>query len=90
MNNPHSATAVRFAVSSIQRCDRWSIYHRLQELNIPCACPADGTLRLEVNHAVALILARSTVQQFTTTFQEQRDWLDRCWHTSVLSHPPVP
>ena len=40
---------------SVRRCDRWSIHRRLQELNIPCACPADGTLRVEVNHALALL-----------------------------------
>ncbi len=88
MNNAPRATPRSFAVSSIQRCDRWSIHHRLQELNIACACPADGTLRVEVNHVVELILARSTVRQFTTSRQEQLDWLDRCWHVPVLRPHP--
>jgi hypothetical protein len=85
MNNAPPMPPRTFAVSSIQRCDRWSIHHRLQELNIPCACPADGTLRLEVNSVIDLVLARSTIRQFTTDCQDQRDWLDRCWHTPVLA-----
>jgi hypothetical protein len=68
---------------SVRRCDRWSIHRRLQELNIPCACPADGTLRVEVNHALALLLVRSAVRQFSTSRQEGIDWLERCWQTQV-------
>ncbi|MCL6435603.1 MAG: hypothetical protein K6T90_15605 [Leptolyngbyaceae cyanobacterium HOT.MB2.61] len=63
--------------------DRWCIYHRLQELMIPCACSKDGSLRVEVNHGIAAILLRSTVQQFTASRQELVDWLERCWYTEV-------
>lgn len=66
---------------SVRRCDRWSIHRRLQELNIPCACPADGTLRVEVNHALALLLVRSAVRQFSTSRQESVIWLERCWQS---------
>ena len=71
-------------VVSCNRCDRWSLYHRLQELNIPCACPTDGTLRVDVNHAIALILVRSAVRQFIISRQEIVDWLERCWQTQVI------
>ncbi|NJL46929.1 MAG: hypothetical protein HC929_04790 [Leptolyngbyaceae cyanobacterium SM2_5_2] len=69
---------------SVRRCDRWSIHRRLQELNIPAACPADGTLRVEVNHALALLLVRSAVFQFSLSRQESVDWLERCWQTRVV------
>ncbi|WP_035984761.1 Asr1405/Asl0597 family protein [Leptolyngbya sp. KIOST-1] len=68
---------------SVKRCDRWSIHRRLQELNIPCACPADGTLRVEVNHALALLLVCSAVRQFSISRQEGVEWLERCWQTQV-------
>ncbi|MDJ0705778.1 MAG: hypothetical protein QNJ46_21130 [Leptolyngbyaceae cyanobacterium MO_188.B28] len=68
---------------AISRVDRWSIHRRLQELHIPCACLKDGSLRVDVNHALALILVRSTVQQFVASRQELVTWLDRCWHTEV-------
>lgn len=71
-------------IVSVHPGDRWSIHRRLQELNIPCACPADGTLRVDVNHAIALLLVYSTVQQFTATRQTSVDWLERCWQTRVV------
>jgi hypothetical protein len=66
MNKPNRLPPPNWGqVIAVHRWDRWSIHHRLQELNIPCACPADGTLRVDVNHAIALLLVQSTVRQFT-------------------------
>lgn len=59
--------------------DRWQIYYRLQELMIPCSCPADGSLQVEVESGVDLILVRSIVQQFTASRWELVNWLERCW-----------
>ncbi|MEM0979558.1 MAG: Asr1405/Asl0597 family protein [Cyanobacteria bacterium P01_H01_bin.58] len=85
MNKSELTISEAAQVVSVQRCDRWSVHHRLQELNIPCACPADGTLRVEVNNATALVLARSAIRQFLTSRQEDVDWLERCWGTQVLA-----
>lgn len=68
---------------TVHRCDRWSIQRRLQELDIPCDCPADGTLRVDVSDAVALMLVHSIVRRFTLSRGEAADWLDRCWTTQV-------
>jgi len=81
MNRSTSVAPDWGQVVSVPRCDRWSIYQRLQELNIPCACPTDGTLRVDVNHATALVLARSAIRQFMTSRADDIDWLDRCWET---------
>ncbi|WP_416233366.1 Asr1405/Asl0597 family protein [Anabaena sp. UHCC 0399] len=66
-------------VLQIPLCDRWQIYHRLQELMIPCSCPPDGSLRVQVNSYLTAILVRSTVMQFLAPRQELLDWLERCW-----------
>jgi hypothetical protein len=66
-------------VLQIPLCDRWQIYHRLQELMIPCSCPPDGSLRVQVNSCLTAILVRSTVMQFLAPRQELLDWLERCW-----------
>ncbi|MEO0989018.1 MAG: Asr1405/Asl0597 family protein [Cyanobacteria bacterium J06639_14] len=71
-------------VISVQRWDRWSIHRRLQELNIACACPIDGTLRVDVENPTDLLLVRSIVQQFTAPRQVSVDWLERCWDTRVV------
>ena len=72
-------------VVSVARVDRWSIKQRLQDLNVPCTCPIDGTLRVEVDHAIALLLVNSVVRRFTLPRQARTDWLERCWQTQVVS-----
>jgi len=66
-------------VVEIPLCDRWLVYYRLQELKIQCSCPADGSLRVQVNNCLTAILLRSTVLQFTASRQELINWLEQCW-----------
>ncbi|NJL02550.1 MAG: hypothetical protein HC838_00255 [Spirulinaceae cyanobacterium RM2_2_10] len=63
--------------------DRWRIRHRLNELAIPVACPSDGSLRVEIDCPLALILVRSTVQQFAASRGELVQWLERCWQVAA-------
>ncbi len=70
-------------VVAVPRGERWSINRRLQELHIDCACPADGTLRVDVNHALELMLVHSVVRRFTFPRQVGISWLERCWQTRV-------
>ncbi|MGG6296408.1 Asr1405/Asl0597 family protein [Leptolyngbya sp. AN02str] len=64
---------------AVSRCDRWCICHRLQECMIACSCPTDGSLQVEVQYGIELILVRSIVQQFTAPHHELVNWLERCW-----------
>lgn len=70
-------------VVAVPRGERWSINRRLQELHVTCTCPADGTLRVNVHHAIDLLLVHSVVRQFTNTRQAGAAWLERCWKTQV-------
>lgn len=71
-------------VAKIHRSDRWRVYHRLQELNISCWCPEDGTLWVEIDQCIDAILLRSTIQQFVSTRSELTNWLERCWSTEIV------
>ena len=66
-------------VSKIKRSERWSVYRRLKELDIPCWCPQDGSLCIEIDCCINAILLRSTIQQFISTRSESVAWLERCW-----------
>lgn len=66
-------------INSINRWERWSVYRRLQELDIPCWCPQDGTLWIEIDSCINAILLRSTIQQFRNTRSDSIAWLERCW-----------
>ncbi len=70
-------------VVAVPRGERWSINRRLQELQISCACPTDGTLRVDVHHPVELMLVHSVVRQFTIPRQGGIAWLERCWKTQA-------
>ena len=72
-------------VAKLHRSERWIVSRRLQELNIFCWCPEDGTLWVEIDGWIQAILLRSTVQQFASNRSELIDWLERCWSTQVLS-----
>ncbi len=74
-----SNTQSNHHIVHIPLCDRWRVYHRLQELMIPCSCPPDGSLRVQVNSCLVAILVRSTVKQFMASRQELIDWLEQCW-----------
>ncbi|BAY10395.1 Asr1405/Asl0597 family protein [Calothrix sp. NIES-2098] len=82
---PSSSNFLGDRVLQIPLSDRWRIYYRLQELMIPCSCPADGSLRVQVNSLQAEMLVRSTVMQFLASRQELVDWLERCWHDTAES-----
>lgn len=69
-------------VLEIPLSDRWLVYHRLQELMIPCFCLADGSLRVRVNSCITAILIRSIVMQFFASRYELVHWLERCWNYS--------
>lgn len=76
--NSNFIASVAFKVD-VSRSDRWRIYHRLQELTIPCWCLEDGSLRVEVKDSIAAILVRSVVQQIVASRPELLKWLESCW-----------
>ncbi|MBW4643517.1 MAG: hypothetical protein KME23_11110 [Goleter apudmare HA4340-LM2] len=76
---PSSSDALGYQVLHIPLCDRWRVYHRLQELMINCSCPANGSLLVQVNNLLEAMLIRSTVMQCLASRHELVDWLERCW-----------
>lgn len=74
-----SSLPLTIPVLTISRCDRWQACQRLQELEIPCDCRADGHLHVEINRPIVLLQLRSVIQQLTASRSELIDWLERCW-----------
>ncbi|GAB4374516.1 MAG: hypothetical protein Kow00121_19070 [Elainellaceae cyanobacterium] len=75
-----NASVAVIDIVSVPRIDRWCIYHRLQELKIPCWCLADGSLQVAVQNGIGALLLRSVIQQFVASRLEMVNWLERCWH----------
>jgi len=59
--------------------DRWQVYRRLQELEIPCQCRTNQPLRYQLNDVAAAIQLWSVVRQLTVERRELASWLERCW-----------
>ncbi|MBD2385233.1 Asr1405/Asl0597 family protein [Cylindrospermum sp. FACHB-282] len=78
-----SYVALGDQVLQIPLSDRYSIYHRLQELMITSSCLPDGSLHVQVNSLLTAILVHSIVMQFLATRQELLDWLEHCWNYSA-------
>jgi hypothetical protein len=66
-------------VVPVDRGDRWHLYHRLQELMIPCWCLPDGSLQVEVRDGVTALLLWSVVRQLSASRAELVSWLHQCW-----------
>ena len=64
---------------SIKGTERWSIYHRLQELEIPCRCSTDRPLEVEIAYANAIAQLCCVVKRTTASRNELVNWLDDCW-----------
>jgi hypothetical protein len=61
--------------------ERWEIYWRLQELNIPAQCVTDRPLSAQITSPAAAILVWSVVRRTTAPRRELVLWLHRCWQT---------
>lgn len=59
--------------------DRWQIYKRLQELDIPSWCGLGQPLRVQINNTSDGIQLSSVLQQFSSSRQELVSYLKRCW-----------
>lgn len=63
----------------INNTERWSIYHRLQQLEIPCQCSTSLPLQVELSTPNSIAQLCSVVKQSTASRGELIDRLDRCW-----------
>ncbi len=59
--------------------DRWQIYQRLKELDIPCSCAPNQPLKVEISSPVAAVQLWSLIRRFTASRQDQIWTLERCW-----------
>ena len=65
---------------SIPRSDRWQVYARLQELDIPCTCLGDGSFQATIDTPLAALQLRSVIGQVTFSRRQLVEQLERCWH----------
>ncbi|MEA5470759.1 Asr1405/Asl0597 family protein [Spirulina sp. 06S082] len=70
-------------VLAIEQTDRWSIYHRLQELGIPCNCAIAQPLEARIDSPTAALQLWSIAHRYRASQNELRDFLEDCWQTRI-------
>ena len=58
---------------------KWSAYHRLQELGIPCRCAHSQPLLIAVHTPQQAIQVWSVLHQLEWTRAEAIAWLEKCY-----------
>ena len=64
---------------TVDCCDRWQVYHRLQELEIPCQCGGFESLRVQIKTPADAIQLWSIVRRVSESRLVLADSLQRCW-----------
>ena len=66
-------------IVEVKWADRWQVYQRLQELEIPCWCDAGQPLKVEIADLTTAVQLSSVLRQFTASRQDLVWWLKQCW-----------
>jgi hypothetical protein len=61
--------------------DRWQVYQRLKELDIPCSCAANQPLKVEIGSPVTAVQVWSVIRRLTASRQDQIWTLECCWQS---------
>jgi len=68
-------------IVTVNWTDRWQVYQRVQELDIPCSCEANQPLKVIIDNPTIAIQLWSVVQQYTAARQDLIAILEKCWHS---------
>jgi hypothetical protein len=85
MNNSHTqhsadpAMAGCSQVLMVPLSDRWQVFHRLQELEIPCTYQPEAGLRVEISSPLGALQLWSVLRQLNTSPRQLAQWLETCW-----------
>ena len=67
-------------VVEVNWADRWQVYRRLKELNIPCWCSSNQPLTVEIANTNAAIQLWSVMRQLNSSRQDLISTLNECFN----------
>ncbi|MBD2437176.1 Asr1405/Asl0597 family protein [Nostoc sp. FACHB-110] len=80
MNSSGSQIDQKYVVK-VNWADRWQVYQRLKELDIPCSCEINQPLQVETAHPLAIVQVWCVLRRFTDCRQEMIRFLENSWHS---------
>ncbi|PZO35661.1 MAG: hypothetical protein DCF19_23360 [Pseudanabaena frigida] len=81
--NPTDNSLATSPAISINGTERWDIYHRLQELEIPCKCPVHKPLTVIISSPNHLIQLWSVMRRINASRQELIISLETNWQIQL-------
>lgn len=63
---------------TIDCCNRWEAYFRLQELGLACECKSHQPLKVSITSANDAIHVWCLTTRLAKSRQDQAHWLERC------------
>ncbi|MEA5618755.1 hypothetical protein VB711_13035 [Cronbergia sp. UHCC 0137] len=77
-----SSDTVLKHIVEVNWADRWQVYQRLRELDIPCYCESNQPLEVEITNPILAVQFWSVLRQFTASRQDLIRNLEQCWQNS--------
>ena len=77
-HNSSEESAIKTQISS-QCLDRWQVYQRLLELQIPCECRCNSPLQVELASPLKLWQFWSVMWRVSASRNTLSNYLDQCW-----------
>ncbi|NJL88560.1 MAG: hypothetical protein HC916_01240 [Coleofasciculaceae cyanobacterium SM2_1_6] len=63
--------------------DRWQVYQRLQELDIPCQCSLYQPIKVQISNPTQLLQVWSVTRQVTISPVKLGKFLEKCWQLRI-------
>jgi len=76
--NSFQESAIKTEIN-VRQLERWQIYQRLIELQVPCRCSCNQPLQVNLNTPLELWQFWSVVQRVGANRQTLASRLERCW-----------
>jgi hypothetical protein len=68
-------------VVDVNWADRWQVYQRLKELDIPCCCETNQPLQVEIANPLAFVQFWCVMRRFTACRQDLLSNLELSWQS---------
>lgn len=70
----------------VKQLERWQVYQRLLELQIPCRCRCNEPLEVELETPLKLWQFWTVVWRVSASRQMLSDYLESCWRLPSCRH----
>ncbi len=79
MTDHSSETAAITTQITVQQLERWEVYQRLRELQIPCQCSCNQPLEVELSSPLTVWQFWNIMRRVFASRETLSHYLEQCW-----------